>query len=101
MASRTILGRFARWYVKEPGQSDDDYVKVEGIKEIMQKSTQLGMQTFDQALFNLYQEGKISEEEALKNADSKNNLALRMRLVTKKNAGKAAPSEAAKGGDDA
>ena len=51
-----------------------------GLKEIMEKSTGLGMQTFDQALFELVQAGKISFEEALKNADSVNNLRLRINL---------------------
>ncbi|MEP5764100.1 MAG: PilT/PilU family type 4a pilus ATPase [Halieaceae bacterium] len=53
----------------------------EGIKEIMDKSTGIGMQTFDQALFNLYQDGKISEEEALKNADSQNNVRLKIKFA--------------------
>ncbi len=42
------------------------------IKDIMAKSTRLGMQTFDQALFQLYEDGAISYEEAMRNADSKN-----------------------------
>jgi twitching motility protein PilU len=46
----------------------------------MEKSEELGMQTFDQALFNLVVEGAIDEEEALKNADSANNLRLRLKL---------------------
>ena len=50
------------------------------IKEIMEKSTNLGMQTFDQALFALYKEGQISLEEALRNADSQNNLRLKISL---------------------
>ena len=54
--------------------------EVESIKEIMQKSENLGMQTFDAALFRLYEDGKISFEEALKNADSANNLRLRIKL---------------------
>ncbi|NKI17145.1 PilT/PilU family type 4a pilus ATPase [Spongiibacter sp. KMU-166] len=54
--------------------------EVESIKEIMTKSENLGMQTFDAALFKLYEEGKISFEEALKNADSANNLRLRIKL---------------------
>ncbi|NVK39064.1 MAG: PilT/PilU family type 4a pilus ATPase [Gammaproteobacteria bacterium] len=53
----------------------------DGIKEIMSKSENLGMQTFDAALFKLYQSGKISLEEALKNADSENNLRLRIKLA--------------------
>ncbi len=51
------------------------------IKEIMQKSENLGMQTFDAALFKLYQAGRISLDEALKNADSANNLRLRIKLA--------------------
>ncbi len=54
--------------------------EVDSIKPVMEKSGNVGMQTFDMALFNLWVEGKISDEEALKNADSKNNLALKMRL---------------------
>jgi twitching motility protein PilU len=54
------------------------------IKEIMAKSTRLGMQTFDQALFYLYEEGTISYEEALRNADSKNELRLRVKLESKR-----------------
>ncbi|HRA90842.1 MAG TPA: PilT/PilU family type 4a pilus ATPase, partial [Acinetobacter sp.] len=44
------------------------------LKEIMTKSRELGMQTFDQALFDLYNEGAISYDEALRNADSLNEL---------------------------
>jgi twitching motility protein PilU len=54
------------------------------IKEIMSKSTRLGMHTFDQALFYLYEEGTISYEEAMRNADSKNELRLRIKLETKR-----------------
>jgi len=54
--------------------------KVMEIKEVMEKSEQQGMKTFDAALFDLYKSGKISYEEALKNADSKNNLRLRIQL---------------------
>ncbi|MEX1215857.1 PilT/PilU family type 4a pilus ATPase [Saccharospirillum sp.] len=53
------------------------------IKEIMEKSENLGMQTFDGALFKLYQDGRISFEEAIKNADSPNNLRLRIKLKNK------------------
>jgi twitching motility protein PilU len=53
------------------------------IKEIMSKSTQLGMQTFDQALFNHYEEGNINYEEAIRNADSQNELRLRIKLESK------------------
>lgn len=58
---------------------------IDDIKEVMEKSTASGMQTFDGALFNLWKARKVSAEEALKNADSKNNLALKMRLVAKAN----------------
>ncbi len=54
------------------------------IKEIMAKSTRLGMQTFDQALFALYEEGTISYEEALRNSDSKNELRLKVKLESKR-----------------
>lgn len=53
---------------------------VHEIKELIAKSTELGMQTFDQALFNLYQEGDITYEDALRNADSVNDLRLRVKL---------------------
>ncbi len=53
---------------------------VHGIKEVMEKSENMGMQTFDSALFKLYKEGRIGLEEALKNADSPNNLRLRINL---------------------
>ncbi len=51
-----------------------------GIKEIMTKSENLGMQTFDAALFRLHQAKRISLDEAVKNADSANNLRLRIKL---------------------
>ncbi len=54
--------------------------ETDGIKDIMQKSENLGMQTFDAALFNLYEKGVITLDEALKNADSANNLRLRIKL---------------------
>lgn len=54
--------------------------EIEQIKEIMQKSKELGMQTFDQALIKLYREGRISLDEALKNADSANNVRLQIKL---------------------
>jgi twitching motility protein PilU len=54
------------------------------IKDIMAKSTRLGMQTFDQALFDLYESSTISYEEAMRNADSKNELRLRIKLESKR-----------------
>jgi twitching motility protein PilU len=50
------------------------------LKEIMSRSRELGMQTFDQALFDLYNLGEISYEEALRNADSLNELRLQIKL---------------------
>jgi twitching motility protein PilU len=56
---------------------------VHEIKEIMKKSRELGMQTFDQALFDLYEAGRISYEDALRNADSVNDLRLMIKLHSK------------------
>ena len=53
---------------------------VHEIKEIMKKSGEMGMQTFDTALFELYEAGKISYEDALRNADSMNELRLQIKL---------------------
>ncbi|HZX29553.1 MAG TPA: PilT/PilU family type 4a pilus ATPase [Telluria sp.] len=58
--------------------------EVHEIKEIMKKSRELGMQTFDQALFDLYEDDKISYEDALRNADSVNDLRLTIKLQSKK-----------------
>jgi len=52
-----------------------------GLKEIMEKSKDRGMKTFDMALFDLCQAGVITEDEALRNADSENNLRLRLKLA--------------------
>jgi twitching motility protein PilU len=51
-----------------------------GIKEIMGKSRELGMCTFDQALYELYNKGYIAYEEAIRNADSANGLRLQIKL---------------------
>jgi twitching motility protein PilU len=56
---------------------------VHEIKEIMKKSRELGMQTFDQALFELFEADKISYEDALRNADSVNDLRLTIKLQGK------------------
>jgi twitching motility protein PilU len=53
---------------------------VHEIKEIMKKSRELGMQTFDQALFDLHEEGRISYEDALRFADSMNEVRLMLKL---------------------
>ncbi|WP_339523940.1 PilT/PilU family type 4a pilus ATPase [Pseudomonas sp. EA_35y_Pfl2_R111] len=62
------------------------------IKEIMEKSKNLGMQTFDQALIDLVNDGSIDEEEAVKNADSANNVRLKLKLYREN---PAAPVQAA------
>jgi len=54
--------------------------EVSEIKEVMEKSERIGMRTFDSALLDLYKAGKISMQEALKNADSENNLRLKIEL---------------------
>ncbi|MFN0161449.1 MAG: PilT/PilU family type 4a pilus ATPase [Burkholderiales bacterium] len=62
--------------------------EVHEIKEIMKKSRELGMQTFDQALFDLYEEGRISYEDSLRNADSVNDLRLMIKLHSKESKSK-------------
>ncbi len=58
--------------------------EVARIKEVMARSTRLGMRTFDQSLFELYETGLISYEDALRNADSKNELRLRIKLESRR-----------------
>ncbi len=67
---------------------DTPYVKelikrgeIDKLKEAMEASTQEGGQTFDQALYDLYAAGRISEEQALANADSANNLRIRIKQL--------------------
>jgi twitching motility protein PilU len=71
--------------------------KVDYVKDAMEQGTEVGMKTFDQALFELYKAGKISKEEAIKNADSQNNVSLRIRLsegaITAQAAGELSISE--------
>ncbi len=68
---------------------------VHELKELMEKSADQGMQTFDMSLYKLYREGKITLEEALKNADSKNNLRLKITLADSPAAKKKAAEERA------
>ena len=61
-----------------------DYIRdgeIHKLKDLMKESTELGMQTFDQALFALYQEGEISYEDALRYADSQNEVRLKIKLA--------------------
>lgn len=62
--------------------------EVSEIKEIMKRSREIGMQTYDQALFELYESDLISYEDALRNADSVNDLRLTIKLQSKKQAPK-------------
>ena len=58
--------------------------EIPGIKEVMKRSSDLGMQTFDQSLFDLYERGLITYEDALRNADSMNDLRLQIKLKSKR-----------------
>ena len=61
-----------------------DYIRdgeIHKLKEVMKESTNLGMKTFDQSLFELYQAGEISYEDALRHADSANEVRLRIKLA--------------------
>ncbi|MDD3353414.1 PilT/PilU family type 4a pilus ATPase [Zoogloea sp.] len=58
--------------------------EIPGIKEVMKRSAELGMQTFDQSLFDLYEKGLISYEDALRNADSMNDLRLQIKLKSRR-----------------
>ena len=61
-----------------------DYIRdgeIHKLKEVMKESVQLGMKTFDQSLFELYQAGEISYEDALRYADSANEVRLRIKLA--------------------
>ena len=60
---------------------------IHALKDILEKSIDQGMKTFDQALFALYHEGKITEEEAMRNADSANNMRLKIKLASEGGAG--------------
>ena len=56
--------------------------RTDEIKEAMSKSTELGMMTFDQSLYDLYVRGDITQAQAIENADSKTDLSLRIRLAS-------------------
>ncbi len=70
--------------------------EIDVIKEAMEQGIQEGCQTFDHALFSLYREGRISLDQALINADSANNLRLKIKLETMKGGGAATPAAAEK-----
>jgi twitching motility protein PilU len=76
-------GRVAAFEILTDSPRTKDLIhkaQISELKDAMEKSTNVGMQTFDQALFNHYKSDKITLEEALKNADSANNLRLRVKL---------------------
>ena len=58
--------------------------EVAAIKEVMARSNRLGMKTFDQALYELYEAHQISYEDGIRNADSKNELRLRIKLESRR-----------------
>jgi twitching motility protein PilU len=61
-----------------------DYIRkgeIHKVKDVMKESTNLGMKTFDQSLFDLYQAGEISYEDALRHADSANEVRLKIKLA--------------------
>ncbi len=58
--------------------------EVQEIKEVMKRSTEVGMQTFDQALFDAFEAHQISYEDALRNADSQNDIKLRIKLESQR-----------------
>ncbi|WP_221793608.1 PilT/PilU family type 4a pilus ATPase [Oceanobacter mangrovi] len=60
--------------------------EVHELKELMKKSTEVGMQTFDQALYHLYEQGEITYEDALAHADSPNDLRLMIKLASESDA---------------
>src|SRR5690554_5520766 len=62
--------------------------EVHKLKELMKRSTDIGMQTFDQALYDLYSQGEITYEDALAYADSANDLRLLIKLGAETNASK-------------
>lgn len=84
---QTGKGRAAAIEVMLNTSTIADYIfkqQLEPIRDIMIKSRDIGMNTFDQALFNLYEEHKISYEEALRNADSTNDIRMRIKLDSKR-----------------
>jgi len=70
--------------------------EIDGIKEVMAKSENIGMKTFDTALFELYQEGLITEEEAVRNSDSANNVRLKIKFA--KESARSTPASTPSGG---
>lgn len=81
-------GRRAAIEILLNSQLVSDYIRkgeIHEIKNVMTRSRDSGMQTFDQALFDLYENGEIEYQEAIKHADSPNDLRLQIKLNSKKN----------------
>ena len=79
-------GRRAAIEILLNSQLIGDYIRkgeVHEIKPVMKRSRELGMQTFDQALFDLYENGEITYRDAIKHADSPNDLRLLIKLESK------------------
>ena len=96
IARENGLGRVAAMEIMLASPLISDLIfrgEVSMIKEVMAKSTRLGMQTFDQALFALYEDGAISYEDAIRNADSQNELRLRVKLESRREAKNAKAAE--------
>ncbi len=84
--NKTGVGRVAAFEILLNSPLISDLIfkgEVNEIKSVMAKSRELGMQTFDQSLYDLYEDEAISYEEALKNADSLNDLRLRIKLESR------------------
>ena len=78
-----LKGRRAAIEIMLNTQLIGDYIRkgeIHEIKAVMQRSTDIGMQTFDQALFNLYEANEITYDEAIKHAESPNDLRLKIKL---------------------
>ena len=81
-------GRRAAIEILLNSQLISDYIRkgeIHEIKSVMTRSRDSGMQTFDQALFDLYENGDINYQEAIKHADSPNDLRLQIKLNSKNN----------------
>ncbi|CAN5200449.1 PilT/PilU family type 4a pilus ATPase [soil metagenome] len=81
------IGRVAAMEIMLKSPLIEDLIykgEVAKIKEVMAKANRLGMKTFDQSLFDLYEDGMIGYDEALRNADSKNEIRLRIKLESKR-----------------
>jgi twitching motility protein PilU len=79
-------GRVAAFEVLLPTPAIKEAIfkgELERIKELMRRGGETGMVVFDQALFELFDEGLISYEQAIRNADSKNELRLRIRMESR------------------